>query len=244
MMHGPCGVLNKNCPCMLDGQCRFHYPRQFYEATQQGKDSYPVYRRREDGHVVDVRNAKLDNRWIVPYNPALLMLYNCHINVKICSSIKAVKYLYKYIYKGHDAASYSVDQSEKEDKVINEIKQYRDARCLTPPEAAYQLHGFPLYHVAPSILQLTVHLPGMHMVAYSPTDDLHDVVNHERSQKSMLTEYFRMNSIDPFATKYLYREFPEVYHWDKPGKFWMRRKQRAQIGRMVYVCSAEGESII
>jgi hypothetical protein len=241
MMHGLCGVLNKNCPCMLDGQCRFHYPRQFCEATQQGKDSYPIYRRREDGHVVEVRNAKLDNRWVAPYNPALLMLYNCHINVKICSSIKAVKYLYKYIYKGHDAASYSVDQSEKEDKVINEIKQYRDARCLTPPEAAYQLHGFPLYHVAPSILQLTVHLPGMHMVAYSPTDDLHDVVNHERSQKSMLTEYFRMNSIDPFATKYLYREFPEVYRWDKPGKIWMRRKQRAQIGRMVYACPAEGE---
>jgi hypothetical protein len=79
------------------------------------------------------------------------------------------------------------------------------------------------------------------MVAYSPTDDLHDVVNRERSQKSMLTEYFKMNSIDPFVTKYLYREFPEVYRWDKLGKIWMRRKQRARIGMMVYACPAEGE---
>jgi hypothetical protein len=23
MMHGPCGVLNKDCPCMVDGECRF-----------------------------------------------------------------------------------------------------------------------------------------------------------------------------------------------------------------------------
>lgn len=45
MMHGPCGVLNKNCPCMVDGECRFRYPRQFSESTQQGKDSYPIYRR-------------------------------------------------------------------------------------------------------------------------------------------------------------------------------------------------------
>ena len=45
MMHGPCGVLNKDCPCMVDGECRFRYPRQFSETTQQGKDSYSVYRR-------------------------------------------------------------------------------------------------------------------------------------------------------------------------------------------------------
>ena len=45
-MHGPCGVLNKNCGCMVDGACRFKYPRHFCEATQQGKDTYPIYRRR------------------------------------------------------------------------------------------------------------------------------------------------------------------------------------------------------
>jgi hypothetical protein len=76
-----------------------------------GKDSYPVYRRRDDGQVVEVRNAKLDNKWIAPFNPSLLMLYNCHINVEICSSIKAVKCMYKYIYKGPNGASYSVDKS-------------------------------------------------------------------------------------------------------------------------------------
>ncbi len=42
-----------------------------------------------------------DNRWVVPYNPYLTMQYQCHINVEVCSSITAVKYLYKYVYKGH-----------------------------------------------------------------------------------------------------------------------------------------------
>uniref|UniRef100_A0A453RUC3 Helitron helicase-like domain-containing protein n=1 Tax=Aegilops tauschii subsp. strangulata TaxID=200361 RepID=A0A453RUC3_AEGTS len=89
MLHGPCGALKKSCPCMIDGQCRFHYPRDFCDATLQGKDSYPIYRRRDDGVRVRIRGADLDNRWVVPYNPFLLMTYNCHINVEACSSIKA-----------------------------------------------------------------------------------------------------------------------------------------------------------
>jgi hypothetical protein len=119
------------------------------------------------------------------------MLYNFHINVEICSSIKAVKYLYKYIYKGPDGASNSVDKSDNGDKVvIDEIKRFRDARCVTPPEVVYQLYGFSLCHMYPPVLQLTVHLPGMHMVAYNERDDLCNVINREQSQKSMLTEYF------------------------------------------------------
>jgi hypothetical protein len=110
-----------------------------------GKDSYLVYRR-DDGQVVEVRNAKLDNRWVILFNHSLLMLYNCHINIEICSSIKVVKYLYKYIYKGSDGTSHSVDKSDNGDKVvIDEIKRFRDARCVTHPEASYQLYGFSLY---------------------------------------------------------------------------------------------------
>nr|GEZ10845.1 hypothetical protein [Tanacetum cinerariifolium] len=51
MIHGPCGHLNTQCPCM-EGElkkCRWNYPRQFQETMQQGDDSYPLYRRRDNG---------------------------------------------------------------------------------------------------------------------------------------------------------------------------------------------------
>lgn len=83
MMHGPCGEKNKNNSCMLNDQCKYHYPRSYCERTIQGKDGYPIYRRRNSGLAVQVRNAQLDNRWVVPYNPYLLSRYNCHINVEI-----------------------------------------------------------------------------------------------------------------------------------------------------------------
>jgi hypothetical protein len=241
MMHGPCDVLNNKCACMQDMECRFQFPQQLCDATRMDKDSYPVYKRRDDGQVVEVRNAKLDNRWVIPFNPSLFMLYNCHINIEIRSSIKAVKYLYKYIYNGPDRASYSVDKYDNGDNVvIDEIKQFRDAICDTPPEAMYQLYGFSLYQMYPPILQLIVHLLGMHMVAYNERDDLHNVINHEQSQKSLLIEYFWMNNVDP-AHSFLYREFPEYYRWDRSEKEWLRRKRRTQIGRMVYACPTEGE---
>ncbi|AQK61876.1 hypothetical protein ZEAMMB73_Zm00001d012946 [Zea mays] len=116
MMHGPCGLLNPKCPCTKGrASCKNHYPRAFSNATSQGKDSYPIYRRRDDGCKETVRGCELDNRWVVPYNPYLLRLFNCHINVEACGSIKAVKYLFKYIYKGHDRASVAVTDANKAD---------------------------------------------------------------------------------------------------------------------------------
>ncbi|GJV74686.1 ATP-dependent DNA helicase PIF1-like protein [Tanacetum coccineum] len=50
MIHGPCGHLNTQCPCMKGEtkKCHWNYPRQFQETTQQGDDSYPLYRRRDN----------------------------------------------------------------------------------------------------------------------------------------------------------------------------------------------------
>jgi len=77
---------------------------------------------------------KMNNQWVVPYNPYLLMRYNCHINVEVCSGVKAIKYLYKYIYKGHDKCAVHIESNDGE-KVIDEIKSFQDARWVSPPEA-------------------------------------------------------------------------------------------------------------
>ena len=112
----------------------------------------------------------------MPYNPYLLRMFNCHINVEVCSSIKAVKYLYKYIYKGHDKASFNIDQPDN-DGNIDEIKRYIDARWVTPPEAMWRIYGFNLCGSSPSVLQLQLHLPNMQRVTFKAGDDLNDVLS-------------------------------------------------------------------
>jgi hypothetical protein len=73
----------------------------------------------------------------------------------------------------------------------------------------------------PPVLQLRVHLPSMHMVAYNDRDDLRNVINREQSQKFMFTKYFSMKNVDPFAASFLYRDFPEYYRWDRMEKEWL-----------------------
>ncbi|XP_071724388.1 uncharacterized protein [Rutidosis leptorrhynchoides] len=98
MLHGPCGDKNPYNVCMKkEGKCKNSFPKPFSNETIQTSDAYPIYRRRNNGVTVNVRGARLDNSWVVPYNPYLLAKYDCHINVEICSTIKAIKYIYKYI---------------------------------------------------------------------------------------------------------------------------------------------------
>ena len=33
------------------------------------------------------------NEWIVPYSPLLCKIFNAHINVKWCNSVKSIKYV-------------------------------------------------------------------------------------------------------------------------------------------------------
>ncbi|XP_077226376.1 uncharacterized protein LOC143862926 [Tasmannia lanceolata] len=165
MMHGPCGNMRTSSPCTVDGNYKSHYARAFRETTKQEKDGYVTYRRRCNGRQVYVRNQNLDNRWVVPYNPYLLRRYNCHIKVEICSSIKAVKYLYKYIYKGHDTVAVQIIQGEAK-TVIDEIQSFQNARWVSPPEAIWRIYAFDLCKIFPSVVTLQLHLPNQQLVTY------------------------------------------------------------------------------
>ncbi|XP_062208940.1 uncharacterized protein LOC133910622 [Phragmites australis] len=200
--------------------CKSYYPRQITNTTLQGKDSYPIYRRRDDGQKVHVRGHVLDNRWVVPYNPKLLRRYDCHINAEVCSSIKAVKYLYKYIYKGHDKASVSINYANGNHE-INEIDDYREARWVAPQEALWRIFAFDLSGIFPPVLQLQLHLPGMHLVSYKDNANA--------------------NCEFPWARSILYREFPEYAVWNPTLKKWKKRKQRTQVGRIISAHPVEGE---
>lgn len=114
MIHGPCGRVNPQCPCMVDNCCSKDYPKPYAEETVYVSDGgYPKYRRPDDGQVVLLRNHEVGNEYVVPHNPYLLAKYDAHINVEVCSSIKSVMYIYKYIYKGHDCVTLEVfDQDE------------------------------------------------------------------------------------------------------------------------------------
>ncbi|KAG2782884.1 hypothetical protein PC116_g18777 [Phytophthora cactorum] len=80
---------------------------------------------------------------MVPYNPYRSQKYNCHINVEAWTAITAVKYLYKYVYKGSDKALITVEAVHGEVNQTqiepNEILRFLNASYSSPVEACMRL---------------------------------------------------------------------------------------------------------
>ncbi|XP_042962776.1 uncharacterized protein LOC122297053 [Carya illinoinensis] len=241
MMHDPCRVLNPTNVCMKkNGCCKNNYPKQFVPNTVVGNDCFPIYKRCNNGRTAKIRGHDLDNRWVFPYNPYLLAMFDCHINVEICSTIKAVKYLYKYIYKGHDRVAFNL-VSEQSTQQIDEIERFQSVRWIAPPEAMWRIFGFIINEVHLAVYSLHLHLENQHQVTFRAHENLTNVINSNFSAKSMLTEFFATNQVDQNAKKLLYKEFPEFYVWSQQYKMWTIRKKQVVIGRIVTANPFEGE---
>ncbi|XP_074299646.1 uncharacterized protein LOC141630791 [Silene latifolia] len=180
-------------------------------------DGYPEYRRRNDGQTAVVRKEKLDNRWVIPYNTYLLSMFDYHLNVEVCSTIEAVKYLYKYVYKGHDKISFNVVRSS-DPKPVDEIEQYQSGRWVSPCEAMWRIYGFDLFEAQPPVFVLPVHLQNMQSLRLNMEENLETVIANEKRARTLLIE------------------------WDKGQKRWFKRRTKlVVIGRIVFVSPSEGE---
>ncbi|KAI3737078.1 hypothetical protein L2E82_27073 [Cichorium intybus] len=138
MIHGPCGAENMNSPCMVDNKHSKKFPKKISNQTSVDADGFPIYRRHDDGSVVDKSGVKLDNRNVVPYNKNLLKRFQAHINVEWCNQAGSIKYLLKYINKGPDRATVEVAQTNNEDdnaEQVDEIKDFYNRRYLSASEA-------------------------------------------------------------------------------------------------------------
>ena len=162
MLHGPCS--SNRC---LDqhGRCSKHFPKQFNDVTSWKENGYPDYKRSDLGCTIEKASFTFDNRHVVPYNAHLLMQFQSHINVETCASIKAAKYIHKYIYKGHDRATLEMT-------AVDEVKCYLDARYISSVEVAWHILEFGMHLEWPSVYHLPVHLPNHQMVVYDPVDNV------------------------------------------------------------------------
>ncbi|XP_021953009.1 uncharacterized protein LOC110849854 [Folsomia candida] len=118
-------------------------------------------------------------------------LVNCdgYPKYQSCASVKSVKYLFKYVYKGHDCANIAIFEQD----VLNhdEIKTFMDSR-------------------------LPVHLPSEQTV-YFNADNVEAAAARAGSKETMLTAWFKLNDTDEDARLYLYADIPEHYVFNKRG---------------------------
>ena len=237
MVHGPCGKLNPKCSCMNNNSvCSKRFPRQFVFETQTGHDGYPLYKRlskEQGGHeftlVTRSHTFLIDNRWIVPYNPVLLRIFNAHINVEIANSIKAIKYVCKYVYKGSDLASYRLAKENKDSG--DEVTSYEVGRYISSHEASWRLFSFNIHDHFPPVEHLNVHLENGERVLFKPTSDPETLLEKKETK---LTGFFELCKSDPYAKTLMYTDIPTFYIWNSGLRKWKRRKMGIQSFPGVY----------
>lgn len=225
MIHGPCGSFNPNSPCMKNGKCSKGYPEDFQQETVTTNKAFPRYRRRspqQGGFTTDIfmRSSQsvvtVDNRWVVPYNPDLLLRYDAHSCTEVSATMEVIKYVVAYIQKGHDAAVFGVFDRQ------NEVRSYQLGRFLGPVEAFWRMVQFPIHFRFPAVLVLTVHLEDEQNVHF--TEETAVATAERGPPATTLTEFFRLCRSDDFAMTLLYREVPE-YYTEGPQHRWIRRKR-------------------
>jgi hypothetical protein len=174
---------------------------------------YPIYRRKDMGHTLLVHGIELDNRWVVPYNVYLSTKYDAHINVKVCNNIRVVKYLFKYVYKGHDRATVEISHqsdnaTERNVVEANEIKKYLDCRYVFASETAWCIFKFDMHERFPIVERLQYHLPNQQMVLFDDDNDVQEVVTRLAISRMMLTEWFKTNQELEIARSFTFDQFP------------------------------------
>ena len=255
MIHGPCGAANPQSPCMENGKCTKNFPKDFQAKTILDPDnSYPVYRRRspnEGGRkmICQRTGREIDNRWVVPYSPFLSLRFNCHINIEICVSPTAAKYLYKYLTKGSDRAMVSaeVDRQGEEQAPKDEIREYEDLRSVGSSEATWHLMSYPIASKHPAVYALRIHLKDEQQVVF---DEGCEEAALERQRETELTAFFNLNkttrekSREQFDAKKMptYVEMPKHYTYNKGEKTWKARVNDTHtIGRVHSVNPLAGD---
>lgn len=279
MIHLPCNQ-GASSLCLREGRCSRGFPKPFRVETGSCEGDYYIsYKRRREEDSGETakfssfvpglgkRELKVDNSWVVPYSPALLRMFRCHLNVELCiSKVGSIKYLFKYVCKGPDRVTVEVSTTKsnvdgrdepEEQLVIDEIKSYQDARYVSASEASWRLFSFPIVEHNPTVERLEVHLEGRHTVYFE--QGLEKTAAERGSEKATkLMAWFAANEQYANAKHIRYIDYPKYFVWNVKNRQWSPRSKfrvkgskpvmydfaRAPdkvVGRMYNVSPREGE---
>ncbi|KAI5711550.1 hypothetical protein M8J75_001284 [Diaphorina citri] len=237
-IHGPCHLPRgggMTWSCRSNSQkCRFNYPRP-YSNTSSICDGKITYRRPNDGRVcmkqVGNQMVKLDNRWVVPYNPIMVMRYNCHIDFEVLPNFAVARYLAKYCTKtAQTEAEHITRKNSQNSKSANfdwdEIQAYKEMRVLGAPEAHFRLMGHSYTQKSVCVKKLPVHLEGEDVPYDSDEEDASTEV-----KVSQLVAYFNLMKDKPSKKHLYYVDIVQTHNFE--GGKWIETKRiNISIGRM------------
>lgn len=180
MIHSSDHLTRTYSRCRKNGKCSYHYPYSVRSHTSVNAQLRVDYRRRAE-----------EDSWVVPYSPALLLLWDGHCNVEAIFTVDVFLYIYKYLFKGPDYTDMAIRPCQS-DKPQTPVDDFIRARYMSAMEAVWRLNGYPLSHQNPSVTRLAIHEEGRNRHQYRRS------TNQAPAETSSLLRYFARPLGEPF----------------------------------------------
>ena len=166
------------------------FQKEYQERTIINEHGYRVYKRTRSSPttivVVNRLPMTVGANWVVPYNPSLTSLLNAHVNVEICNSTTAIKYLHKYMHKGTDSVTVAVSDNDSQN--MDEVKSYLNTRFLGPHEALNRIMKQKTHGNSPSVSRLGLHLLGEQSIMFDENMTREQMEKMLRNRKKSMLE--------------------------------------------------------
>ncbi len=245
MTHESCEVANFFEICMIrtaidNHICFKHYSRSFLKFIVVEKNEYSKYKRRDDERtwivfLFEDRTFTFDNRWIVSYNSYLFLRYKTHINVKICTIVKIIQYVHKYVYKDDDQTILRIDEND-------EIVRHLHERYIDSTQIVWKLFEYATHEKYSTIHFLFIHLFEQQSMYFEIDLFAAKLQNRLNASTFKLLRYFDYNRTHENDKSHVYQNFSTHHVWKQREKRWIsRRNEELAIDRIYFVSSLQSE---
>jgi hypothetical protein len=138
-------------PVAAPGQCRKGFPARLADKTERrGNELRYTYKR-----------VRLQDCWVVRYNPRLLEVWKAHCNVQYCTSGGLAKYISKYVSKVEPKSVVNLRSD-------NAVQEHLLARHMSAMEVMVLLLSFPIFRKSSSCIYLPTSMPTMRSSTVKP----------------------------------------------------------------------------
>ena len=166
------------------------------------------------------------------------------MHVECCGWTMLIKYLFKYISKGTDRITANIATTNRSSNqfttsnaqsssaatttttVVDEIKNFVDARYIGPHEACWRILKFDIHSRDLAVQILAVHLENMQRVTFRNRQALQTVVDNPQSRKTTLTQWLKFNDQFTFGRHLTYLHFPSEFVWSN-------RTENGRLGKIL-----------
>ena len=160
--------------------CKKKFPRPYSPITYYNEDEQRfIY-----------RCVTEKDRWIVPYHPATLLIWNAHMNIQYVSSKNLGKYLTKYVVKAEPTYVFNISEGDK-------YREHIIARRLSSMECMFLLLGETICNSSVQVKYLPTEPPTTRSRAIRPISTISED-DDDPYWKDLIEKYFARPHTEQF----------------------------------------------